>query len=289
LRQRVKAEMLLVVITLIWGSTFVVVKDALNDASPLMFISLRFIAAGLLLFALLSRGRMRRASLLPGLVLGLFLFGGFAFQTSGLNFTTPSKAAFITGFSVILVPLFSVFAGHRLHASNLAGALLGMAGLYFLVLPPHLTGVNRGDVLVLFCAICFAIHILLVGVYARHHPFQDLVTIQVFTCGVLATLLLPLEPGRRLHVSGGLLVALGITAVLATGVAFAVQNWAQKYTPAAHTALIFALEPVFAALTSLLVLGERLGAKALLGCGLVLAGMVVSEVWGASPPTPVEG
>jgi drug/metabolite transporter (DMT)-like permease len=96
-------------------------------------------------------------------------------------------------------------------------------------------------------------------------------------------------PDQTLHLTTRLAVAILVTAVLATGVAFSVQNWAQQYTPAAHTALIFALEPVFAALSSWLVMGERFGVRVLLGSGLILAGMVVSEIWGASLPSPVEG
>ena len=125
--QRTKAELLLVVATFIWGSTFVIVKGALADASPFPFIAVRFIFAGLLMFAFMARGRLPRAALLPSLFLGILLFTGFAFQTWGLNFTTPSKSAFITGFSVILVPLLSLFHGYRLRPANAAGASFGFA------------------------------------------------------------------------------------------------------------------------------------------------------------------
>jgi drug/metabolite transporter (DMT)-like permease len=293
--QRLKADLLLILITLIWGSTFVIVKAALADASPLAFISARFILAGLLLYALLARGKLPRASLVPGIVLGVFLFGGYAFQTSGLALTTPSKAAFITGFSVILVPLLVTAQGTRLRPANLAGAVLGLAGLYFLVLPAGFAEVNRGDLLVLVGAVSFALHIVMVGVYARKHSFLHLVPTQVLTVGALAALALPVVSGlttqaiMHVHWTARLVMALIVTAVFATGVAFSVQNWAQQYTPAAHTALIFALEPVFAALTSWVVLGERLGGKTLLGSALILVGMVVSEVWGGASPSPVEG
>ncbi len=280
---------MLVLITLIWGSTFVIVKAALQDASPLAFIAARFIFAGLILYALLARGRVERASLVPGLVLGAFLFGGYGFQTSGLALTSPSKAAFITGFSVILVPIIVVAQGARLRPANLAGAMLGLAGLYFLVLPSGFAEINRGDLLVLGGAISFAFHIVMVGVYARKHSFLHLVPLQILTVGVVASLSLPLTPSLHFHLTSRLSTALLVTAVLATGVAFSVQNWAQQYTPASHTALIFALEPVFAALTSWLVMGERLGGKTLLGSVLILAGMVLSEVWGAEAPSPVEG
>lgn len=287
--KRTLAELLLVVTTFVWGSTFVVVKGALRDVSPLPFIALRFGVAGALLWIALAGGRIDRRALGPGLVLGVFLFGGYIFQTWGLVYTTPSKCAFITGFSVVLVPLIVRFSGVPLRPASAVGALLGLAGLYFLVVPSGFAGVNRGDVLTLAGATSFAIHIVLVGHYVKRHSFLDLVPIQVLATGLLAMVALPLAPHPSLHWTPRLLAAILVTAVLATGFAFTVQNWAQKYTPAAHTALIFALEPVFAALTSRLFLGERFGGKAALGSLLVLGGMVISEVWGSRQALAVEG
>ncbi len=287
--QRAKAEALLVVSTIIWGSTFVVVKSALRDASPLPFLAVRFTLAGSLLFFVLGRGRMERQAVLPGVILGLFLFGGFFFQTSGQASTTPSKCAFITGFSVILVPVIMVFRGVRMRAASLAGGLLGLGGIYLLVLPSGVAAVNRGDVLTLIGAVSFAFHIVMVGSYTQRHSFVHLVPIQILTGGLLALLAVPLDPGRRFHWTPQLGGAFAITVLLSTCFGFSVQNWAQQYTPPAHTALIFALEPVFAALTSRLYMGERLGGKVLLGSALILAGMVISEVWGGTAPSPVEG
>jgi drug/metabolite transporter (DMT)-like permease len=285
--RRTKAEALLVLVTLIWGSTFVVVKGALNDASPLAFIALRFSAAGILLFVL-ARGRVDRENLVPGLVLGIFLGAGYLCQTTGLLYTTASKSAFITGFSVILVPLILVFRGSRLHRAAVAGAALGLAGLYLLVLPSGLEGVNRGDVLTLIASVSFAFHIVLVGHYARL-SFLSLVPVQVLLVGLVALSALPFAGGWAVHWSPRLAAALAITSVLATAFAFATQTWAQKYTPAAHAALIFALEPVFAAIASRLIVGEHLGGKVLLGSLLTLSGMLVSEIWGGLGPAAVEG
>ena len=275
--------------TLIWGSTFVVVKGALVDASPLPFLGIRFTLAGILLFLVMGRGLGERQALGPGFLLGVFLFAGYLCQTTGLLYTTPSKSAFITGFAVILVPFLQVLHGFRLRAATIAGALLGLAGIYFLVLPSGVHAINRGDVLTLFGAVSFAVHIVLVGSYTRRFSFRHLVPVQILVVGLLAAAALPLNLDFRLHWTAGLIGALLLTAVLATGFAFSVQNWAQQFTPPAHTALIFALEPVFAALTSRLVLGERLGGKVFMGSALILAGMVVSEIWGSTTPSPVEG
>ena len=286
---RAKAELLLVSTTFIWGSTFVIVKGALADASPFPFIAVRFILAGLLMFGVMARGSLPRETLVPSLLLGILLFTGYAFQTWGLVFTTPSKSAFITGFSVILVPLIAIFHGHPMRAANVAGAGLGLLGLYFLVMPSGIGGVNRGDLLTLFGAMAFAVHIVLVGTYTRRISFLHLAPGQILVVGIMATLAIPFGSSSTVHWTGRLVIAIVVTAIFATAFAFSAQVWAQQYTPPAHTALIFALEPVFAALASRVVTKEHLGGKVLLGSTLILAGMVISEVWGGAAPAPVEG
>jgi drug/metabolite transporter (DMT)-like permease len=289
LSKRTKAEALLIVVTFIWGATFVVVKEALTDAPPIPVLAARFALAALLVLAVMGRGGVGRAALLPGVVLGMFLFAGFMFQTWGLLYTTPSKSAFITGFSVILVPIIIWFAGSRLRPATVGGAALGLAGLYCLVLPSRLETVNRGDILTLLCAIAFAFHIVLVGSYTRRFSFRQLVATQILVVGLLSMLSLPLDPNLHVRWTVRLIVAVAATAVLATCVAFAVQNWAQQYTPASHTAIIFTLEPLFAGLTSWVVTGEHLGGGVLLGAVLIMGGMIVSALWGGSLPTPPSG
>lgn len=284
-----KAQLLLVVATFFWGATFVIVKGALSDASPLMFIALRFLLAGLLMWWVMARGRIERKALLPSLLLGTLLFAGFAFQTWGLLYTTPSKSAFVTGFSVILVPVVSVLSGYRLSRGNTAAAALGLVGLYFLVLPSGIGVVNRGDLLTLFAAIAFAFHIVMLGTWSRRISFMQLAPAQILVVGTIAIVAAPFAPVTALHWTGRLVLAVVVTAIFATAFAFGAQVWAQQYTPPAHTALIFALEPVFALLTSIIVTGEHLGGKEILGFVLILAGMVVSERWGGTPPAPVEG
>ena len=286
---RTKAEFSLALITAIWGFTFVIVKGALADASPLPFLAVRFMLAGLLLLVILGRGRVGRGTILPGSILGLFLFGGYLFQTWGLVYTTPSKSAFLTGFSVILVPLIMMLLGQKLGPATLLGAVLGLAGIYLLVAPSGMSGVNLGDILTLAGATSFAVHIVLVGRYTKRLSFLHLVPVQILAVGLLASVAMVVFPAQKWHFSARLAVAILVTAVLATGVAFSVQNWAQQYTPPAHTALLFALEPVFAAISSWLVVGERFRGRTLAGAGLILAGMVVSEIWGARVASPVEG
>ena len=192
--QRTKAELLLVVTTFIWGSTFVIVKGALADAATLSFYCGALHPGGTADVWGHGAGRLPRPALLPSLLLGILLFTGYAFQTWGLVFTTPSKSAFITGFSVILVPLISLFHGYPLRAANASGAGLGLLGLYFLVLPSGVGAVNRGDLLTLFGAMAFAAHIVLVGTYTRRFSFLHLAPGQILVVGIIATLAVPFSP-----------------------------------------------------------------------------------------------
>lgn len=284
------ADGALLAVALIWGSTFVMVKDAVTSYPVFSFLALRFSFAALVLLPVAvarRRGRHGMGSAdLPArlprrgpapLLIGLALFAGYAFQTGGLRMTTPAKAGFITGLSVVIVPLVAALALHQaVRRQAWLGVGLATAGLALLTLRSDLT-VNAGDLLVLACALAFAAHILLTGRFAPRYDALALTAGQIVVVALLAGLAAallespPLPPGR-------VLFAAGFTGVLATALAFGVQTIAQRLTSPTHTALIFATEPVFAALFSLLLIGEVLGPRQVAGCGLILAGMVVAEV-----------
>jgi len=292
LTQRLKADLSLALTTFLWGVTFVVVKDAVSRASVFLFLTLRFGLAALIL-ALLQRKalrKLRREELLAGVWLGLFMFGGYVFQTFGLVFTTPTKSSFVTGFSVVLVPLLlALFWRGRLRLWEYAGALAAIGGLYFLTVPGGpVSRLNLGDLLTLVGATLYAFHIILVGRYARTHPHASLCFLQVAATALLSTgaCLFSAATGwqrPRFDASWQLYAGIGVTAVFATAVAFTIQLWAQRYTSPSHAAVLFTLEPVFAAGTSYLLLGERLGGRALLGAGLVMAGILIAELKGPAP------
>lgn len=292
LPRRLKADLALVVVTFIWGATFVVIKSALRDVSPLVFVWLRLVLASLLLVTIFGRrSPLREPGLLrAGAVVGLFLAAGYAFQTVGLKYTTPAKSAFITALSVVLVPVLVVAVfRQRLRVWTTAGVGAAALGMYFLTVPPGAFSIGLGDLLTLFCALAFAGHIVAVGHYAPRYGFAGLVVWQAAAAMVLMTLVVPLAGATGLEppfltLSGRLLLALAVVAVLATALAFSVQTWAQQFTSSTHTALIYSLEPVFAALTSFVVIGERLGARGFVGAGLILVGVVVAEL--RSPPGP---
>ena len=294
---RLRAELALAFCSLLWGSTFVVVKNSLEHSSVFVFLAVRFSLAGLCM-AILRPAVLRdspREELFAGIRLGFFMFGGYAFQTAGLRYTTASNSAFITGSSVVLVPLIlAFFWGKRATLWVYFGTLAAAAGLYFLTVPA--TGVahlNRGDVLTFFATASYAVHIILVGEHTKEHSAAALSVLQVLACAVMSWLTafgaaaIHWQP-MRFESSGVLWLGVVVCAVFATAAAFSLQLWAQQYTTPSHAAILFTLEPVFAVGTSYVVLGERLGLRALLGAFLVLAGILAAELLGppAAPESP---
>ena len=283
--------------TLLWGSTFVVVKNSLDQASVFVFLGARFTLAGLCMaaFRMRSLRGLQREEIFAGFRLGFFMFGGYAFQTAGLRYTTASNSGFITGSSVVLVPLIlAFFWGKRATLWIYFGTIAAAAGLYFLTVPASgVAHLNRGDVLTFFAAASYAVHIILVGEYTKEHSAAALSVLQVLACALLSWLTaLGAHAIRwqtmRFDSSGSLWLGIAVCAVFATAVAFSLQLWAQQYTTPSHAAILFTLEPVFAVATSYVVLGERLGLRALFGAALVLAGILAAELLGppAAPESP---
>jgi drug/metabolite transporter (DMT)-like permease len=289
---RIKADLALASCALVWGATFVLVKNALADSSVFGFLAVRFILAAIVMAAIFWRSlaRANAADIRAGIFLGLIMFGGYAFQTLGLLTTTPSKAAFITGSSVVLVPIFhGVFWKSKIGLTVWIGALAALGGLYFLTVPREGLGrLNGGDLMVGCCAVVFALHIVCVGHFSPKHSVGALTFYQIATTATLSTLAIPIASvthleTARFHASEPVLIAIVMTAIFATAFAFSIQIWAQKHTSPSHVAILFSLEPVFAGVTSYIWLGERLSGKALSGALLILAGILVAEMKGGTP------
>ncbi len=298
-RQQLTADAALLFVTAVWGATFVMVQEAVTGFPVFAFLSLRFILATAVLLPLFLRfrrswqpgnvgaassvvvqsekGRASQTSLLPGIVVGLALFAGYAFQTFGLRLTTPAKAGFITGFSVVLVPLGETLFLRRPPGRNaIVGVGLAAVGLALLSLQSDLS-VSLGDLLVLCCAIAFAAHILLIGHFAPSWPPLRLAFVQIVTVAVVSSLA-ALSVDRPIGwPAGNVWFAAAFTGLFATALAFFIQSRAQQATTSTHTALIFAAEPVFAGIFSFLLIGEVLGPRQILGCALILAGMLAAE------------
>lgn len=293
--KRLRADLALGFISLIWGGTFVIVKGALADASVFVFIAVRFTVAAIVM-GILFRHSLRGVGLLnvrAGIKIGFFLFGGFAFQTAGLKYTTPSKSAFITGLCVIFVPiLLGVFGRRRITGWIWAGALSAIAGLYLLSVPSQGLGVlNRGDLLTLACALMFALHFILLGEYAGRFSVGALSFLQVATIALLAVVSVPVFAAFGWETPGfvwtrDLAFAILATAIGATVICFWLQTWAQQYASPSHTAILVSFEPIFAALTSWLVAREHFGKRMLAGAALIFAGILIAELKGPAPASP---
>ncbi len=284
------AEGSLLVVTFIWGITFVLVQNAISTLEPLAFNGVRFLLAAILLalwlifFEKKQLTQLNKQAILTGVFIGFWLFLGYATQTIGLLYTTSSKAGFITGLSVVLVPLFSmVLLKQSLNRNAIMGVVIAAVGL-FLLTATDFSPLNIGDVFVFFCAISFALHIVFIGKFAANYPTLLLTVIQIATVGFLSSITSFLFEDWRntfrweLLLSKNVYLALLITSLFATAFAFLAQTQFQKYTTTTRVALIFAMEPVFAAITGYVWANERLTTGALIGCLFIFAGMLFAEL-----------
>ncbi|HVL82431.1 MAG TPA: DMT family transporter [Actinomycetota bacterium] len=268
----------------LWGSTFVVVKQAVEQIPPVQFLAIRF-AIGTGVLALLWRPRVR-GSVRPGALAGLALGAGYIFQTVGLQHTTATNAALVTGLFVVFTPaLAALFLRRPPTAPALVGVALATTGLVLLSLQtaPGLPAFRRGDAIVLGCAVMFALHVVALGRFAPGADVRALTVVQLAVCTVLFVVLLP--TARVEGVSGGQIwFALLLTGLGATAFAFAAQTWAQSRISPTRTAVILTMEPVFAALFGFAVLGDRLTARGWIGAAFILAGMVAAELRVSASP-----
>jgi drug/metabolite transporter (DMT)-like permease len=275
-------DLSLVAVSLIWGATFVLVKQALADVSTVLFLTLRFAIAAAVLGIVFQKefdtATLRR-SLPGGLAAGLFLFGGYVLQTFGLKFTSASKAGFLTGLYVPLVPLFSSLVYHKLpQFAELLGVAAAFTGVMFLTMQRDVLAIGLGDLLVIGCAVAYAFHILILGRYAAASSIPVLTIGQIATGAVLGAGTFWWTEPVRLRWTVGVGVALAVTSLLATAFAFSVQTWAQRWSSPTRTALIFSLEPVFAWATSYVVAGEVLSRRGMAGAALIVAGILLAEL-----------
>ena len=280
---RHKADLALGLNTLIWGATFTIVKTALRDISPVLFLALRFslatVALGGLWLARWRKARGESQGATGGVLAGTFLFAGFLLQTLGLQFTSPPKSAFLTGLASVMVPMLAALVyQNRPQALEVLGVLVATAGLGLMTLQGPIGSMEKGDVLTLFCAAAFAGHIVILGHYSEKTAFEVLSVTQVATAALLAVGLSGWVKPSRAEWRPAVIYAILVTGLLATALTFTVQAWAQRYTTSTRTALIYTLEPVFAWLISFWFLGTGLAVRAAAGAALILGGVVLVEM-----------
>lgn len=283
-RRQILADSSLVVVTLVWGATFVLVKDIVEQVSPMLFLAVRF-ALGALALALLVAvtGKWRGLSMRElgwGTILGMLVGVGYTFQTVGLQWTTASNAGFITGLSVVLVSVLGFFIlKHRPDTWSWSGVIFATVGLILLsVQLDKGISFNRGDPLVLGCAVAFALQIVFVSKVAASTDPLRMTLVQLIVAGLLNGVGALLFERPVSGLGGEIWAGAAFMGLVATGAAFVVQMTVQRFTTAVHTALIFTLEPVFAAIFGFWLQGDRLTQMGWSGAALILGGMLVAEL-----------
>jgi drug/metabolite transporter (DMT)-like permease len=275
------ADLGLVTVTIFWGSTFILSKIALEHISLAVYLVIRLNLAAIVLtlYALRYRRYFDKATLLHGMILGIFLFLSFLFQIWGIQYTTASKAGFITGLYVVFVPIFAIlFFRDKPKSASLVGVGVATFGLYFLS-GGDFTALNFGDWLVIVCAVAVSFQVIFTGIYAPKHNIYLLTAVQLSTTALLSLLMLPLTDSAEFgSLSLNIIIILVYLALFGTIYTFLMQTAMQRFTTATRTALVFALEPVFAVLFAFLIAGETLTASGWLGGLLIICGMVIAEI-----------
>jgi drug/metabolite transporter (DMT)-like permease len=291
-----RADWLLLLTAVIWGCAFVAQRSGMRYIGPFTFNAVRFMLGGCALVPLILYRNRRygtpsdpghaffsREFLLKGLLIGIVLFCGAGLQQIGMVYTTAGKGGFITGLYVILVPIIGLFLGRRTGWSGWAGALLATIGMYLLCVADTLT-IETGDIWVLSSAFFWANHVLIIGWLSPKMDTIKLACAQFIVCAILSlTTAILIEPITISGIRDGILPIL-YGGLISVGIAYTLQVVAQKDAPPAHASIILSLETVFAAISGWLLLGEALSLRAVIGCGLMLAGMLIVQLWPASLP-----
>ncbi|MGY3886474.1 DMT family transporter [Aeromonas aquatica] len=285
-----RSNMMLLMAAAIWGLGFVAQRLGMDHMGPFTFNGLRFLLGALSLLPLLwwlksrqpsapsgSSSGERRLLLTGGLIAGTVLFSAASLQQVGLLYTTAAKAGFITGLYIILVPVIGLLLRHKTGANTWVGALIAMAGLYYLSVTDDFT-IGYGDLLQVVGALFWAIHLLLLDHYSNRVAPIRLAGVQFVVCGLLslATAFFIETPTLSGAVAGW--QALLYAGLVSVGIGYTLQVVGQRGAHPAHAAIILSLETVFAAIGGVLLLGETLDERAIVGCSLMLAGMLISQI-----------
>ena len=277
----IQAEIYLLIIVIIWGSTFALIKGVIDTIPPYTYLAYRFLLAALILVVIFWK-RLKKLNIMvlkKGSLIGIFLFLGYTLQTVGIKYTTATKAGFITGLSVVLVPIIShFFIKDKVSRNSVIGVVLAFTGLWFLNYSGSFS-FNLGDFLVLLCAFSFAMHIISVGLFSKKLDYVLLAITQITVVFVLSLLMALIfeRPAIHLSYSSYIWWSIVITGIFATALAFYMQNRFQRYSSATKTAIIFSGEPISAAMFAYLLLGEKVGLIAWAGGLLIIFGMIVSQ------------
>ncbi len=276
-----KAELYLILITLVWGGTFVSIKTALDDASPLLLMGLRFLSA-FLFFSLFYRIRFRSFSsrvVKKGLILGFLMFLGYGLQTVGLKYTTASRSGFITYFYALLTPVFQfLILKKRPFWGNLAGLVCAFYGLFLITGGMGRGSFNTGDSITLFSAIAYSLYIVFLDRMTRDEDVALLTSLQLLVTAAMAFLFLPFFEEPFLLLSVSLLGNILYLSVLGSVVAVYVMTRFQHAVTPTRAAILYSLEPVFSAVLAVIILKDQFSLLQSAGAGLIMGGVLLSEL-----------
>ena len=287
--RNIRADLTLLLVAAIWGLAFVAQRLGMDHLGPFGFNGCRFLLGAVSLLPLLLIFRPKpgatdpRAMLRGGITAGMILFLGASLQQAGLLWTTAGNAGFITGLYIIIVPLMGLLLGHITRLNTWLGGLLAIVGLYFLTVESASGArftINSGDLLVLGSAFFWAAHVVVIGRLASQLDNLRLAIIQFFVCALLSFIVALVFEQDTLTLSSITQAwqPIAYAGLLSVGVAYTLQVVAQRHAPASHAAIIMSLEAVFAAIGGWWLLEEDFSNRALIGCTLMLAGMIVSQL-----------
>jgi len=272
----------------IWGFAFVAQREGMETMGPFLFNAARFFIGSAVLFPLVwylskknktptNKETSTKKLLIAGSIAGLFLFLASSFQQVGIQYTTAGKAGFITGLYIFFVPLIGIFFGQRTGSGTWLGAFIAVIGLYLLSINDDFS-IARGDLLQLICAVFFAAHILVVGYVAKRMDPLKLSLIQYVVSGVLSFFIAVAIEMITWQMIVDTAIPLLYAGVMSIGVGYTLQVVAQQHAKSSHAAIILGLEGAFAVLGGWLILDENLSTRGLIGCGLMLSGMFLSQL-----------
>ena len=281
MKQKYKAEIYLVVATLIWGATFVVIKGGLESSSPVLFIGIRFTAAFIVLGIFNYRTLFTASKVMwkHALVLGILNYIAYTAQTIGLEYTTVAKSSLVTYlFSVLTPPLQYLITGKKPSKGNITGLLIVFAGM-MLITSPKAEGINIGDILTLASAVSYAFYIVYIDVYSSPEDAGFLVSVQFLITGVLGLVTSPLVEKPFVIIDSNLIFSIAYLSVLGSAVAIYLINRFQKYTTPTKAVIIYSLEPLFSVLLGIMILNESRSLSKFTGIALIMGGILISELW----------
>ena len=281
-RQSQRADLIMLFIALIWGTTFIAQRMSIGIVGPFFYSACRFLLGALVLLPLMfwrGKGENGPSKNLwrDGALLGVIITIGINLQQIGLQFTTIANAGFITGLYVVIVPIIGIFLRHKMHKATWLGVFLAVLGMYFLSVQGDFS-VLKGDWFQLIGTIAWSAHVLLLSVLSQRHDPIRLSIVQFFVCGVLCMLL---SFGFEILSDQNLIQAIPAIlygGILSVGLGYTLQVFAQRNAIPSHAAIIFSMESVFAALAAWFILGETISARAIFGCALMLAGMLIAQL-----------